>query len=257
MDFKIIPPSKNISLLVKNIWVFENEDKQRYTSLPFFADGHPGLMFQQTDNGLVVQPNNKRMPVLFLYGQTIHPVELEIEGAYKLIVFQFYPFVPKSIFGIDPVQIHDDCFDLTELKNISIKALNKMLLSTSSLQEKIDKLSELVFALLQSKKGNIDLRICSVIQMIIATKGQENIVDIYRQLNLNKRTIERRFLAETGISPKQFASMVQFQSSMQQITAKDFKKLTDIVYENGYTDQSHFIKVFKFFAGKTPKQFKR
>ena len=187
MDFKIIPPSKNISLLVKNIWVFENEDKQRYTSLPFFADGHPGLMFQQTDNGLVVQPNNKRMPVLFLYGQTIHPVELEIEGAYKLIVFQFYPFVPKSIFGIDPVQIHDDCFDLTELKNISIKALNKMLLSTSSLQEKIDKLSELVFALLQSKKGNIDLRICSVIQMIIATKGQENIVDIYRQLNLPYR----------------------------------------------------------------------
>lgn len=76
MDFKIIQPAKNISLLVKNIWVFENEDKLRYTSLPFFADGLPGLMFQQTDNGLTVKPNNKRMPVLFLYGQTIHPVEL-------------------------------------------------------------------------------------------------------------------------------------------------------------------------------------
>lgn len=164
--------------------------------------------------------------------------------------------MPKNIFGIDPVHIRDDCFDLAELKNVNIMALNKTLLSISCLQEKIDKLSELVFALLQSKKENIDLRICNIIQTIIATKGQANIITICRQLNLNKRTVERRFLAETGISPKQFAGMIRFQSSMEQITAKDFSKLTDIVYENGYADQSHFIKVFKFFAGKTPGQFK-
>jgi len=43
---------------------------------------------------------------------------------------------------------------------------------------------------------------------------------------------------------------------MEQLTQKNFTKLTDIVYKNGYADQSHFVKVFKSFTGKTPKAFK-
>jgi AraC-like DNA-binding protein len=30
-----------------------------------------------------------------------------------------------------------------------------------------------------------------------------------------------------------------------------------VVYQNGYADQSHFIRVFKSFTGKTPGQFTR
>ncbi|MEJ7767379.1 MAG: DUF6597 domain-containing transcriptional factor [Chitinophagaceae bacterium] len=68
------------------------------TRLPFFVDGYPGLMFQQTDNGLHVKPDNKLIPALFLYGQTIRSIPLEIEGAYQIIIFQLYPFVLKSLF---------------------------------------------------------------------------------------------------------------------------------------------------------------
>ena len=32
--------------------------------------------------------------------------------------------------------------------------------------------------------------------------------------------------------------------------------LSEIAYLAGFTDQSHFIKVFKAFTGKTPKAFK-
>ena len=77
------------------------------------------------------------------------------------------------------------------------------------------------------------------------------------ELKLNERTLERRFLNEVGLSPKQFSKIIQFQLSLEQLTLKDFTKLTDIVYENGFADQSHFIKVFKAFTGKTPKTFKK
>ena len=92
--------------------------------------------------------------------------------------------------------------------------------------------------------------------MIISSKGQEDINTISKKFNASKRTLERRFFSETGLSPKQFAKIIQFSSSMDQLTTKDFSKLTDIVYENGYADQSHFIRVFKSFTGKTPKAFK-
>jgi len=50
MNFQSIIPGKSVSLFVKNIWVFENDDKDIQTNLPFFADGYTGLMFQQTAN---------------------------------------------------------------------------------------------------------------------------------------------------------------------------------------------------------------
>jgi len=58
-----------------------------------------------------------------------------------------------------------------------------------------------------------------------------------------------------GVTAKQFAKIIQFQQSLEQITVKDYSKLTDIVYANGFADHSHFIKVFKAFTGKTPLAF--
>jgi AraC-like DNA-binding protein len=257
MTFQNLSPDKNISLFVKNIWVFESVDKNLKTNLPFFADGYPGLMFQQTDNGLTVNPHKKMMPVLFLYGQTIRPIELEINGAYQLIAFQLYPFVLKSLFNITPHTINDDCYDLRQLPGVSIATFIRHLLSERDVDKRVERISFLLHQLFQSKRENLDLKIKQVIETIISTKGQENIGTIVSKLKINSRTLERRFFNETGLSPKQFAKIIQFQSSLQQITVKDYTTLTDVVYENGFTDQSHFIKVFKGFTGKTPKTFSR
>lgn len=255
MDFLNIQPHKNISLFVKNIWVFEGGGKDLKTNLPFFADGYPGLMFQQTDKGLTVNPHKKKMPVLFLYGQTIQPIELEIIGYYQLIVFQLYPFVLKNIFNITPQSINDDCYDLLQLRTFDVAGLNQELLLEPDINQRIENISALLYQLFLSKKQKLDFKIKQIIEIIIATKGTVNIRNIAKKTNLNIRTLERRFLTETGLSPKQFAKIIQFQSSLEQVMAKDFIKLTDIVYENGFADQSHFIKIFKAFTGKTPKAF--
>lgn len=94
--------------------MFTNEDKNIKTILPFFADGCPGLMFQQTENGLIVKPHEKKMPKIFLYGQTIVPIELEISGSFLIIVFQLYPFVLKTFFNITPQSINDKCYSLED-----------------------------------------------------------------------------------------------------------------------------------------------
>jgi len=60
-------PDKKIALIVKNILVFE-ENTNEETVLPFFADGYPGIIFQQTEGGMLVQQKKKIMPELFIYG---------------------------------------------------------------------------------------------------------------------------------------------------------------------------------------------
>src|SRR6478609_7844736 len=102
MNIEQITPDSSISLFVKNIQVYESNENINGNRIQFFADGYPGLMFQKTENGLIVRPHNKVMPEIFVYGQTIQPIELEINGPYSIIVFQLYPFVLKSFFNVDP-----------------------------------------------------------------------------------------------------------------------------------------------------------
>jgi AraC-like DNA-binding protein len=255
MDFQTITPDKSISLFVKSILVFEEQDKKQKTILPFFADGYPGLIFQQTTNGLLVKPHNKVMPELFLYGQTINPIELVMTGAYKLIMYQLYPFVLKTFFDVEPKDLNDNCYNLELLNNDIGSDTLKKLNQAASLSKRTAILTGLLFTLFQNKQKELDLTIALAIKKIISKKGQLIIGDLCNELHLTERTFERRFLNTVGVTAKQFSRIIQFQQSLEQLTVKDYTKLTDIVYTNGFADQSHFIKVFKAFTGKTPSAF--
>jgi AraC-like DNA-binding protein len=255
MDFKAITPDKSISLFVKNILLFEEEDNQQKTILPFFADGYPGLIFHETPNGLYVNPHKKRMPPLFVYGQTIKPIEIEIYGTYQMVVFQLFPFTLKSLFSVDPKSINDYCYDLSLDNTKTQHHILSELSLQKNLSSRISLLTSYISELVDAKRNNLNNAIYLAITKIILAKGRCKLTDMADELYLTKRTFERKFLAETGLLPKQFAKIIQFQNSLLQLSVKDFTFLTDVVYENGFADQSHFIRVFKSYTGKTPKQF--
>ena len=256
MNFQTIQPDNSISLFVKNILVFEEDEKIKNTTLPFFADGCPGLMFQETKNGLLVKPHNKLMPTLFLYGQTIKPIELEMTGTYKLIIFQLYPFVLKSFFNVLPQNLNDNCYDLKQLGDDAVTINIGKIVKSSNTTYRIGIISALLHSIFLEKQKQLDYTISKAIQKIISQKGLIIIKELSTGLHLTERTFERRFLIAVGVTAKQFAKIIQFQQSLEQLTVKDYTKLTDIVYANGFADQSHFIKVFKAFTGKTPSKFK-
>jgi AraC-like DNA-binding protein len=257
MKFQTTTPYSDLSPFVKSIMVFEGVDDSSKTILPFFADGFPGMMYHKTPNGLTINPHKKVMPELFIYGQTIEPIEIEIFGKYEIIVFQLYPSTLSNFFGIQAKSINDNCYDLTQLQETNIKRAVKLLPANSNSAERIDTICSLLRALLHEKKHQFDPMTKIAIEKILESKGQLNLNHTATELNISKRTFERHFLFQTGLLPKQFAKIIQFQSSLSQLTIKDYKILTDVVYENGYADQSHFIKVFKSFTGKTPKKFSK
>ncbi|AQX51273.1 helix-turn-helix domain-containing protein [Elizabethkingia anophelis] len=250
MSFQEIIPNEPLSLFIKSILIFENSENSEITKLPFFADGYPGLLFHKTDGGLTVIPHHKEMPDLFIYGQTINPIELEIKGSYSIIVAQLYPFVLKSFYSIDPKSINDNCYIPGDTEEVLSN-----LRSSGTTDDCIELIKAYLLNNFEKRKDNLDFKIRRALEMIIAGNGTENIGQIAKELDFNIRTFERRFLTETGLSPKQFAKIIQFQTSLQRLTAKDYNKLSDIVYENGFSDQSHFIRVFKAFTGKTPKSY--
>lgn len=250
---------ENYSLFgwVKDIFLIENREEQSEDLLPFYADGYPGVMFEQSKNGAFLLPKNKKLSPLFMYGQTIQPIQISIQGSYRIIVFQLYPFAGKILFGINPKTLNDDCYDLTSLENTSAQKTLSLLVSTDDAQEQIHMMATWISQLVKQEISYKENSIRLAINLILQCQGNILIANLAKQLHTTERTLQRDFVEYIGISPKQFAKIIQFHSSLTKISDSQISKLTSIVFESGYADQSHFIRDFKKYSGTNPSTIKR
>jgi AraC-like DNA-binding protein len=257
MDAVFLVPDENLSAYVKSIMVLENELASTNSILPFFADGCPGIMFQMSDNGVYRDPQNKKLTDLFLYGQTIHPIRLAIEGRYRIIVFQLFPFAMLHLLSVNPKELNDDCFDLSLLPHLNSGDVIEQLKNQASSEDQVSVLASFLTHLIKQNKFKVDDRIKLAVDRIIHTKGKITIKSLREQLCVTERTFERQFTTQVGVTPKKFAKIIQFQYSFSQLINEEEIQTADIVYDNGFADQSHFIKSFKNFTGSTPAGFKK
>lgn len=103
-----------------------------------------------------------------------------------------------------------------------------------------------------------DQRLISyAIEKICSAGGILNVHELSDSIGYSEQHIRKKFGEYIGFSPKQFCQIVKFQNSLDMFLEKDETEIFDIVYENGYYDQSHFIKGFKKFIQLTPSEYKK
>ena len=254
---------KKIDLIIKNglepfvncIMISEGKDENAFTKIPLYADGYPGIMFQQSENGFFLLPKEKKLSELFLYGQTLNPVSLNTKGGYKFIVFQLYPFASKYLLGVDPKELNDDCYDLLTIDYIDVEAYRLKLTNSANLEEQLTIILDLMVALINSNRVPQNDKIQQAISIILEHSGQIKIKEILEKIYMSERTFERNFKSEVGLTPKQFAKIIQFQRSLNQLTQAKFDKLVEVGLDCGFTDQSHFIRAFKKYTSQTPSYY--
>lgn len=235
----------------------ENSSIDSHTNIPLYADGYPGIMFQQSEEGFYILPKKKKLSELFLYGQTLEPISLDVEGPHNYVVVQLYPFASKYLLDVEPKELNDECYDLLQIKHLDIsKYQNKLIESTNS-REQVEIISNLMRELIHSHGIYENDNIQKAISIILDSRGQIKIKELLKHLPLSERTFERNFKSYVGLSPKQFSKIIQFQSSLNKLTEAKFQKLTDIGIDSGFTDQSHFIRTFKSYTGQTPSFYCR
>ena len=98
-----------------------------------------------------------------------------------------------------------------------------------------------------------DILIDKAIQLIKQKNGSVRIKDLAVSLHISQDPFEKRFRAQVGSTPKQYASIIRLKKLID--TFSTYSSLTEAAYEAGYFDQSHFIKDFRLFTGQTPKDF--
>jgi len=254
---KQLPKNSRFDPFVKDILLFESDEINKETKLPFYADGFPGIIYSASTNPFYLQPRNKELPDFFLYGQTIKPISLDVKGEFELFILRLYPFAVRILLEIDPKVLNDDCYDLMRVENVDTQATLIKLRRTKETKNLIKILSDYINELLKNASVNPDYRIKLATNLILKSNGNISIKEVRDRLYVTERTLERHFLKEIGVTPKQFAKIIQFSSSLNHITEDEYVNLTDIGYDNGFADQSHFIKTFKKYTGRTPKEFQK
>ena len=233
----------------------ENFKKDIETSIPLYADGYPGIMFQQAENDFYLMPKRKKLSELFLYGQTIQPISLDTTGVYQYIVIQLYPFASKYLLDVDPKLLNDDCYDLLQIDYLEVNSFKELLVLNNDQDKRLGIIYELMRKLIQVNKQARNDCIEKAIKIIVEKKGKVKIKDVLNQVYMTERTLERQFKTSVGLTPKQFAKIIQFQTSLKKLTKEKYNSLIAIGIDSGFSDQSHFIRTFKSYTGKTPSYY--
>jgi hypothetical protein len=133
-----LQPSANLQSYVRHIEVLENDQENGLLEpLPFYADGCPGLIFQQTKNGMLINSSSQKLDDFFVYGQTVKPIGFAPQGAYRMIIFYFYPHVVKTLYGINSSEITDDCLSLSLLPSARLMEVRDRLYHANNTGEQV------------------------------------------------------------------------------------------------------------------------
>ena len=248
MAYQEFLPIKALQDYIQYFWVLEdhtaNAEKTFFRVIP---DGVPALIYQEGPS-LFYDNKGLALPKLYVYGQSSQYIENSVSGYFRIIGVYLQPTALKAIFNMDAFELSNQNIPLEYL--VSEKILEQ-LLNVESIGEKIGLISDFFLNRIQGSEINLKK---AEFACVLLQKGTP-LKDIQNEMALSERSLERLIKQYVGMSPKMFSRIMRFQSGLDILRKSKLDSLTTITYENGYFDQSHYIREFKEFTGTTPKAF--
>jgi AraC-like DNA-binding protein len=242
-------PNKKLSEYVRTVLIMEGFSKPESNSLPVFTNGN-SVLFCKTEKK---KGKHENLAQLAIFGKS--PADVwKVNNQTTIVAYFFKPFAATGLFNIPANKLLDKCFDLNILYPHKYVALKTQLAYATDSSQKIDVLDNLL-----TQQLNENQHVCKIIQyatdQIMNNSGSEIIPEILVALAINERTFQRIFKKYVGITPTQYRRICQFQQSFGQLRGKQFNKISEVAYDNGFADQSHFNRSFKEFTKTTPTDY--
>ncbi|MEJ7608231.1 MAG: helix-turn-helix domain-containing protein [Bryobacteraceae bacterium] len=83
----------------------------------------------------------------------------------------------------------------------------------------------------------------------------DKVHDVAKESGYSHRRFIAIFREAVGLSPKVYCRVQRFQKALTGVAAKTGASWVDLAIAAGYSDQSHFNREFREFAGVTPREY--
>jgi AraC-like DNA-binding protein len=238
-------PPEALAGYVRTILVMEGNGEPSANGLPLVTNWSTAMVCHTTGDDI---------RELCLFGKSAPEETWTTLENSVIIAWFFKPFSLATLFDIPAATLAETPVQLSNWDAQKTIALRTQLLHAGSISGNIGVLNNLLKHLLQQHN-----RECEIIRQatdhMMCYPEKDSIETILKELSLNERTFQRMFKKYVGITPVQYRRICQFQLSFAQVKGQQFDKLADVAYDNGFADQSHFIRAFREFTDITPNDY--
>lgn len=192
---------------------------------------------------------------LHQYGQAIysHMHGTERNGGFA-IVFQPQGFF--NLFNIKSSDLYKYIIGGNLVFGREIYFLWEELQAFNDIKDMIQLAETYLLAYAKKASSRLDC-INSIVSYMDSSHGFKRVSQICKSFNITQRSLNRYFIDELGISPKELLNIIRINYAIKLISEKPDIDLTRISYLSGFYDQSHFIKEIRKVSGLTPADLKK
>lgn len=257
MNYQTFEPHPDLESLISCYWTLEVPADYESQKQRIVTDGCIEMAFILGDDikRYTSEDNFILQPRAMVLGQTIEPFYIEPTGYVNTFAIRFYPYGFANFVSVPIKNLVNKETPIEQLFNEKIaKKLEQEIIQAADVHERIKIIEGFLMNKL-SEQSTVDNIVRTTIDALLSTKGNASINTILKEDLSKRRQLERNFVKQIGISPKQLGKVIRLQSALKMMLNEEGEKLTNIAYENEYYDQAHFIKDFKEFTGISPKDF--
>lgn len=248
------PPHPKLARFVKLLWVFQAEDLEPRAPERVVPDGIVEAVIHFGDPFLTLYGDGsvERQPTSFLISQTCRFIDLQPTGKSGFVAVHFYPWGAHHFFDLPVREFADQTIPADLVWGTGAAELEERVSLAGDNKQRIEIVQRFLLRQLERHHGQ---EVDRLVRFVWQRRGRFAIAPMAHELGVSERRLERLFNSSVGTTPKRFARITRFLDSCRVLRYNDFETLTEVAYQGGYYDQSHFIKEFRDFAGVTPAAF--
>ena len=185
----------------------------------------------------------------FLFGPATEKASIEIDEGYDYFCARFRPGQALLLDDVHPATLVDSYVELPRILGTGVGSLGDRLYSSPTHLSR----QRLVESLLRHARPLVrDERCRWGAALVDECGGQLPVADVASRLGMNRRSLERLFLNQMGMTPKRLSRIIRLQHLLMRLRFGNYHNLTDLAYVCGYTDQSHMIRDLRDLTGCLP-----
>ncbi|MFZ1529693.1 MAG: DUF6597 domain-containing transcriptional factor [Ferruginibacter sp.] len=251
-------PSKQLEPFIECYFIWQSDSgpvKDFVVESP--PNGFCSIVFNCGDNYYLHNKKYEKLlvPSSFISGQAIYSYKLFLNGHISMAGIVFKPAGLASLFDLPVYEFTEERIALGNIFRESIVSETagslKQVLAPA---EKAKHLEAFVLKMIENKLPSPDA-IDEAANKIVEKNGLLHVSELIEQAYMSRRNFERKFFKKVGLSPKYYARIRRMSYIGNLIAGKTKVDWPSVFHNCEYYDQSHFIKDFIEFTGRTPQQY--
>lgn len=190
----------------------------------------------------------------FVSGQLLSSFEGIFSGHVKLLGIHMHTPAMYQLFGMPVKLMLNGGLMLEDVMGSRATSLCHEIQEIKSVSLIIKRLEIFLTGLLRNTKISAHSALYSSLNSIINFSGNTSVKNLANDNNISVRGLQKIFLTQVGLTPKQYSRMYRFGEVIRSVNANKFS-WKYAVEHLGFFDQAHFLNDFKSITGLSPSDY--